>query len=206
MVTNPNTLGLFETRHRARSPTPSTTRAALVYLDGANMNALLGVAKPGHMGADVLQFNLHKTFSTPHGGGGPGAGPGGGEAGARAATCRCRASCAATTATAERRLPEVDRPDPRVLRQLRHAGPRLRVHDLARRRRHAMRATRDGDPQRQLRAQAARGRARARLRWRRASTNACSRTRRSSRSASRPWISPSDSSTTASTRRRSTSR
>jgi len=46
-----------------------------VYLDGANLNALMGVAKPAHMGADVLQFNLHKTFSTPHGGGGPGAGP-----------------------------------------------------------------------------------------------------------------------------------
>jgi glycine dehydrogenase subunit 2 len=47
----------------------------LVYLDGANLNALMGVAKPGHMGVDVLHMNLHKTFSTPHGGGGPGAGP-----------------------------------------------------------------------------------------------------------------------------------
>jgi glycine dehydrogenase subunit 2 len=46
-----------------------------VYLDGANLNALMGVAKPGHMGADAMQFNLHKTFTTPHGGGGPGAGP-----------------------------------------------------------------------------------------------------------------------------------
>ncbi|HLI82131.1 MAG TPA: hypothetical protein VKV03_19215, partial [Candidatus Binataceae bacterium] len=45
------------------------------YLDGANMNALMGIAKPGHMGADIVQLNLHKTFSTPHGGGGPGAGP-----------------------------------------------------------------------------------------------------------------------------------
>ena len=50
-------------------------RGGLIYLDGANLNALMGVAKPAHMGADVLQFNLHKTFSTPHGGGGPGAGP-----------------------------------------------------------------------------------------------------------------------------------
>jgi len=49
-------------------------RGGLVYLDGANLNALMGVAKPAHMGADVLQINLHKTFSTPHGGGGPGAG------------------------------------------------------------------------------------------------------------------------------------
>jgi glycine dehydrogenase subunit 2 len=47
----------------------------MVYLDGANLNALMGIAKPGHMGVDVLHMNLHKTFSTPHGGGGPGAGP-----------------------------------------------------------------------------------------------------------------------------------
>jgi glycine dehydrogenase subunit 2 len=50
-------------------------RGGLVYMDGANMNALMGVARPGDMGVDVMQFNLHKTFSTPHGGGGPGAGP-----------------------------------------------------------------------------------------------------------------------------------
>jgi len=74
MVTNPNTLGLFE-KDIARVAAAVHEKGGLVYLDGANMNALLGVAKPGHMGADVLQFNLHKTFSTPHGGGGPGAGP-----------------------------------------------------------------------------------------------------------------------------------
>jgi glycine cleavage system P protein (glycine dehydrogenase) subunit 2 len=74
MVTNPNTLGLFE-QDIVRIAAAVHDKGALVYLDGANMNALLGVAKPGHMGADVLQFNLHKTFSTPHGGGGPGAGP-----------------------------------------------------------------------------------------------------------------------------------
>jgi glycine cleavage system P protein (glycine dehydrogenase) subunit 2 len=74
MVTNPNTLGLFE-RDIVRIADAVHQKGGLVYLDGANMNALLGVAKPGHMGADVLQFNLHKTFSTPHGGGGPGAGP-----------------------------------------------------------------------------------------------------------------------------------
>jgi glycine dehydrogenase subunit 2 len=67
MVTNPSTLGIFEdVLHEG---------GAMLYLDGANFNALLGVAKPGDMGADVVQFNLHKTFSTPHGGGGPGAGP-----------------------------------------------------------------------------------------------------------------------------------
>jgi glycine dehydrogenase subunit 2 len=74
MVTNPNTLGLFENDIERVAATVHD-KGGLVYLDGANMNALLGVAKPGHMGADVLQFNLHKTFSTPHGGGGPGAGP-----------------------------------------------------------------------------------------------------------------------------------
>jgi glycine dehydrogenase subunit 2 len=74
MVTNPNTLGLFE-QDIVRIAATIHDKGGLVYLDGANMNALLGVAKPGHMGADVLQFNLHKTFSTPHGGGGPGAGP-----------------------------------------------------------------------------------------------------------------------------------
>src|SRR5262249_9209196 len=74
MITNPNTLGVFE-RDIAAIAEAVHAAGALLYCDGANMNALMGVAKPGNMGADVLQFNLHKTFSTPHGGGGPGAGP-----------------------------------------------------------------------------------------------------------------------------------
>ena len=74
MITNPNTIGIFE-REIAQVAEAVHDKGGLVYLDGANLNALLGVAKPAHMGADVLQFNLHKTFSTPHGGGGPGAGP-----------------------------------------------------------------------------------------------------------------------------------
>jgi glycine dehydrogenase subunit 2 len=74
MVTNPNTLGLFEKNLEAISQVVHA-KGGLVYLDGANLNALMGVAKPGHMGVDVLHMNLHKTFSTPHGGGGPGAGP-----------------------------------------------------------------------------------------------------------------------------------
>ena len=74
MVTNPNTLGLFEKNLEAISEVVHA-KGGLVYLDGANLNALMGVAKPGHMGVDVLHMNLHKTFSTPHGGGGPGAGP-----------------------------------------------------------------------------------------------------------------------------------
>ena len=74
MLTNPNTLGLFE-REIKTIAAMLHEHDALVYMDGAKMNALLGIARPGDMGVDVLQLNLHKTFSTPHGGGGPGAGP-----------------------------------------------------------------------------------------------------------------------------------
>ena len=74
MITNPNTLGLFETNIEAIAEVVHA-KGGMVYLDGANLNALMGMAKPGHMGVDVLHMNLHKTFSTPHGGGGPGAGP-----------------------------------------------------------------------------------------------------------------------------------
>ncbi|MCH5306463.1 MAG: aminomethyl-transferring glycine dehydrogenase subunit GcvPB [Prevotella sp.] len=74
MMTNPNTLGLFETA------IPEITRlihdcGGLMYYDGANLNPMLGVCRPGDMGFDVMHINLHKTFSTPHGGGGPGSGP-----------------------------------------------------------------------------------------------------------------------------------
>jgi glycine dehydrogenase subunit 2 len=73
MLTNPNTLGLFE--ENLLEVTRLVHEAGgLVYGDGANFNAILGVAKPGRMGIDVMHFNLHKTFSTPHGGGGPGSG------------------------------------------------------------------------------------------------------------------------------------
>jgi glycine dehydrogenase subunit 2 len=74
MITNPNTLGLFETNIEAIAEVVHG-KGGMLYLDGANLNALMGIAKPGHMGVDVLHMNLHKTFSTPHGGGGPGAGP-----------------------------------------------------------------------------------------------------------------------------------
>ncbi len=74
MLTNPNTLGVFEQR-MAEIAAVLHERGALLYMDGANMNALAGVARPGDLGVDVMHLNLHKTFSTPHGGGGPGAGP-----------------------------------------------------------------------------------------------------------------------------------
>ncbi|MDE7406841.1 MAG: aminomethyl-transferring glycine dehydrogenase subunit GcvPB, partial [Muribaculaceae bacterium] len=80
MMTNPNTLGIFESNipeiadlvHKA---------GGLMYYDGANLNPMLGVARPGDMGFDIMHINLHKTFSTPHGGGGPGSGPVGVRAG-----------------------------------------------------------------------------------------------------------------------------
>jgi glycine dehydrogenase subunit 2 len=74
MLTNPNTLGLFE-RNISEICRIVHDAGGLVYMDGANMNALVGVARPGDMGVDVIHLNLHKTFSTPHGGGGPGSGP-----------------------------------------------------------------------------------------------------------------------------------
>jgi glycine dehydrogenase subunit 2 len=74
MLTNPNTLGLFE-EHVQEVIDLIHDCGGLIYGDGANMNALLGVVRPGDLGIDVLHYNLHKTFSTPHGGGGPGSGP-----------------------------------------------------------------------------------------------------------------------------------
>ncbi|MCM1521154.1 MAG: aminomethyl-transferring glycine dehydrogenase subunit GcvPB [Muribaculaceae bacterium] len=80
MMTNPNTLGLFE-RSIPEIAEAVHTCGALMYYDGANLNPLLGVCRPGDMGFDVMHINLHKTFSTPHGGGGPGSGPVGVRAG-----------------------------------------------------------------------------------------------------------------------------
>ncbi|MDR0596590.1 MAG: aminomethyl-transferring glycine dehydrogenase subunit GcvPB [Clostridiales Family XIII bacterium] len=74
MLTNPNTLGLFETRIGEIADMVHSA-GGLLYYDGANMNAIMGYARPGDMGFDVVHVNTHKTFSTPHGGGGPGAGP-----------------------------------------------------------------------------------------------------------------------------------
>ncbi|HHY45879.1 MAG TPA: aminomethyl-transferring glycine dehydrogenase subunit GcvPB [Firmicutes bacterium] len=74
MLTNPNTLGLFD-ENIVEVAEIVHEKGGLLYYDGANMNAIMGMARPGDMGFDVLHFNLHKTFSTPHGGGGPGSGP-----------------------------------------------------------------------------------------------------------------------------------
>jgi glycine dehydrogenase subunit 2 len=74
MITNPNTLGIFE-RKIKRVAQALHAQDSLLYMDGANFNAIVGVARPGLWGVDVMHFNLHKTFSSPHGGGGPGSGP-----------------------------------------------------------------------------------------------------------------------------------
>jgi glycine dehydrogenase subunit 2 len=74
MITQPNTLGLFESKiHQITEMCHA--KGVQVYMDGANFNAILGITRPGDLGFDVCHFNLHKTFTTPHGGGGPGAGP-----------------------------------------------------------------------------------------------------------------------------------
>ncbi len=74
MITNPNTLGMFDKQVGEISKLVHS-HGGLIYLDGANMNAILGIARPGDFGADMMHYNPHKTFSGPHGGGGPGAGP-----------------------------------------------------------------------------------------------------------------------------------
>ncbi len=74
MITNPNTLGLFESQIKTITDLLHAA-GALVYLDGANMNAILGITRPGDFGADMQHYNVHKTFTGPHGGGGPGSGP-----------------------------------------------------------------------------------------------------------------------------------
>ena len=136
MITNPSTLGLFEKRigelldavHEA---------GALAYMDGANLNAILGRFKPGEAGFDVMHFNVHKTFSTPHGGGGPGAGPVGvGETllpflPRAAGPPRRRRH---VPPRAARRATDLDRPAAQLRRQHRRPRPRLRLHPGPRRR------------------------------------------------------------------------
>ena len=126
MITNPNTLGIFEYRIKEIAGILHGI-GALLYMDGANMNALVGTARPGDFGVDVMHLNLHKTFSTPHGGGGPGSGP-----------VACSAALepflprpVVVKEGANYRL-DWNRPSSygqgaRLLRQLRHRGPR---HDL----------------------------------------------------------------------------
>ena len=91
MITNPNTCGLFEPDMKAISDAVHAA-GAFVYCDGANFNAIVGKVRPGDLGIDAMHINLHKTFSTPHGGGGPGSGPGGPFRSALRLMARCRSS------------------------------------------------------------------------------------------------------------------
>src|SRR4029453_16169943 len=131
MITNPSTLGLFEKRigelldavHEA---------GALAYMDGANLNAILGQFKPGEAGFDVMHFNVHKTFSTPHGGGGPGPGRGGGAPPAAPAGPALPADRGGDVPPrASRRAPDVHRPAAQLRRQYRGPRSRIRVYPRA---------------------------------------------------------------------------
>jgi glycine dehydrogenase subunit 2 len=116
MITNPSTLGLFERRIGDLLDAVHSA-GALAYMDGANLNAILGRFKPGEAGFDVMHFNVHKTFSTPHGGGGPGAGPVGAARAARPGW--------SLPARAARGAPGIDRAAAELRRQ--HGRPRARV-------------------------------------------------------------------------------
>ena len=130
MITNPSTLGLFEARIGELLEAVHGA-GALAYMDGANLNAILGRFKPGEAGFDVMHFNVHKTFSTPHGGGGPGAGPVGVGPkllpylpGSPGGPGRRRWVPARTAGRAS----DLDRTDALVRRQHRGARPGLRLH------------------------------------------------------------------------------
>ena len=154
MLTNPNTCGLFEPRDR-RDRRGGARGGAYFYCDGANFNAIVGKVRPGDLGIDAMHINLHKTFSTPHGGGGPGAGPGGavGSAGAvRAAAVsvarRARRFRSSSTPT-RRRGRRAVRPHHRLPRPDGHVRARAHLHAEPRRRRPAA-GVRGRGAQRQL--------------------------------------------------------
>ena len=131
MITNPNTLGKFEEQIEKVSRIVHD-RGGFIYMDGANMNALMGVARPGDMGVDCMHLNLHKTFSTPHGGGAP-ARPDRGGAGARAVPPGSAShSRRARDARPGLRSSGVDRTGSGVLRELRRLRACARVHSDAR--------------------------------------------------------------------------
>ncbi len=143
MLTNPSTLGLFETGIEEIAKIVHGVGATLYY-DGANLNAIMGICRPGDMGFDIVHFNLHKSFTQPHGGGGPGAGP-------IAVSERIEPflpkpqvvrrddapgnGAAKSVLRTRLRPPQVDRPAARLPGQLRGVRAQLRVHPVARRRR-----------------------------------------------------------------------
>ena len=153
MLTNPNTLGLFE-EDIAEIAAAVHEVGGLLYYDGANLNAILGVVRPGDMGFDIVHMNLHKTFATPHGGGGPGAGPGRRVRAPGARSCPGPGRCGWSRTTRRpvygwATPPRSHRAGPHLARQLAGAGPGAGLHPGQRRRRAAP-DRRDGGAQRQL--------------------------------------------------------
>ncbi len=128
MLTNPNTLGVFEQEiHKIADIMHA--KGGLLYMDGANMNALVGKVRPGDFGVDLMHLNLHKTFSTPHGGGGPGSGP--------VAIKKILEPFLPTpvvitksdgTLAFEYNRPQYCRPSARILRKLWNVRPRVGLH------------------------------------------------------------------------------
>ena len=140
MLTNPSTLGVFERRIQEVAKLVHEA-GGLLYYDGANLNAILGKVRPGDMGFDVIHMNLHKTFSTPHGGGGPGSGAVGvGRAPAAVPADPDRGARGRSLSLARRaRRAADDRPAVRVHGQRRRVAARVHLHADARPRRHAAR-------------------------------------------------------------------
>ena len=154
MITNPNTLGVFE-EHITEVARILHAKGALVYMDGANMNALAGISRPGDYGVDLMHLNLHKTFSTPHGGGGPGSGPVAVKRPLEPFLPLPRLAACAFRVVLELRPAAIHRPRAGLLRKLRRPGAGAGLHHGARRR-----WVEAGDPrraaQRELLAQIAR--------------------------------------------------
>ena len=193
MITNPSTLGLFE-RRIGELLEATHAAGALAYMDGANLNAILGRFRPGEAGFDVMHFNTHKTFSTPHGGGGPGAGP----VGVRAvlvpflpAPRVIREAGRHVPPRADGRAPDLHRPGALVLRQHGRPRARVRVHPCPRRYRPA-RGVRRRRPGREL-PQGPAPRHATRSRSTGPASTSSSRPPRTSSTApaSGPWTSPS---------------
>ena len=127
MLTNPSTLGLFDEgiEEVARI---FHDAGALLYYDGANLNAVVGISRPGDMGFDIVHYNLHKTFSQPHGGGGPGGGPVAVRETIEPYPARARRRTRRRRVPPRPRPAEVDRPRARVRRPVRRLRPLVRVH------------------------------------------------------------------------------
>ena len=190
MVTYPSTHGVFEAGIR-RICEIVHAHGGQVYVDGANLNALVGLAAPGQFGADVSHLNLHKTFCIPHGGGGPGVGPVAVQGASRAVPARPSRHAAAASAAADARSAPVGR---RARRQRVDPADLVDVHHDDGRRGPA-RGDRERDPRRQLHREAPRAALPGALQRARAgssrtsASSTCARSRR--RRASRPRTSPS---------------